>query len=73
MKAKQTQNSQIYRIEAASATERKTKHNLLKNCRLSYHESIADVDNKSVGVWDNRSPLVYKHLKPTYLVLVKDG
>ena len=39
-----------------------------------YHEGVSDVNNKSIEIWANWSPLVvYKHLESTNLVLVKDG
>ena len=39
-----------------------------------YHEGVADVNNKGIEIWANGPPFViYKHLKATHLVLMKDG
>lgn len=39
-----------------------------------YHESVTDIDNESLGIWENGSPLIVnKDLKAIDMVLMKDG
>lgn len=41
---------------------------------VDYHESVTDIDNKSIKVWGDESPLIVdKNLESTDLVLVKNG
>lgn len=42
-----------------------------ERCRLTYHESVTNIDNKGIEIWTNGMPfIVNKNLKSTNLVLM---